>query len=72
LGWPAIHTEGRKEETPKISDIFIDLGCEKLKKLDKMGVHVGCGYPPDEFMILNENKFVCRAIDNRMGWIYDC
>ena len=22
---------------------------------------------PDEFMIMNENKFVCRAIDNRMG-----
>ena len=22
---------------------------------------------PDEFMVLNENKFVCRAIDNRMG-----
>jgi putative aminopeptidase FrvX len=22
---------------------------------------------PDEFMILNDNKFVCRAIDNRMG-----
>ena len=33
-----------------------------------MGVHVGCVITyPDEFMILNENKFVCRAIDNRMG-----
>jgi putative aminopeptidase FrvX len=26
-----------------------------------------CYYLPDEFMVLNENKFVCRAIDNRMG-----
>jgi putative aminopeptidase FrvX len=32
LGWPAIHTRRGKEETPKISNIFIDLGCEKLKK----------------------------------------
>ncbi|MNX45945.1 putative aminopeptidase YsdC [compost metagenome] len=33
-----------------------------------MGVHVGCVITyPDEFIILNENKFVCRAIDNRMG-----
>jgi putative aminopeptidase FrvX len=69
FGWPAIHTrKGEKEETPKISNIFIDLGCETKEEVDKMGVHVGCVVTyPDEFMILNENKFVCRAIDNRMG-----
>ncbi|MCV9927801.1 M42 family metallopeptidase [Flavobacterium sp. LS1R49] len=69
FGWPAIHTRLRdKEETPKISNIFIDLGCETKEQVEKMGVHVGCVITyPDEFMILNENKFVCRAIDNRMG-----
>jgi putative aminopeptidase FrvX len=36
--------------------------------VEKLGVHVGCVITyPDEFMVLNENKFVCRAIDNRMG-----
>ena len=69
FGWPAIHTRNRdKEENPKISNIFIDLGCETKEQVEKMGVHVGCVITyPDEFMILNENKFVCRAIDNRMG-----
>ncbi|SDY07103.1 M42 family metallopeptidase [Flavobacterium degerlachei] len=69
FGWPAIHTrKGEKEETPKISNIFIDLGCETKEEVEKTGVHVGCVVTyPDEFMILNENKFVCRAIDNRMG-----
>ncbi|MEZ7499771.1 M42 family metallopeptidase [Flavobacterium sp. Arc3] len=69
FGWPAIHTrKGEKEETPKISNLFIDIGCETKEEVDKMGVHVGCVITyPDEFMILNENKFVCRAIDNRMG-----
>ncbi len=69
FGWPAIHTRNRdKEENPKISNIFIDLGCENKEQVEKMGVHVGCVITyPDEFMILNENKFVCRAIDNRMG-----
>ena len=69
FGWPAIHTrKGEKEETAKISNLFIDLGCETKEEVDKMGVHVGCVITyPDEFMILNENKFVCRAIDNRMG-----
>jgi putative aminopeptidase FrvX len=69
FGWPAIHTRLRdKEEAPKISNIFIDLGCETKEQVLEMGVHVGCVITyPDEFMILNGNKFVCRAIDNRMG-----
>jgi putative aminopeptidase FrvX len=69
FGWPAIHTrKGEKEETPKVSNLFIDIGCETKEDVDKMGVHVGCVITyPDEFMILNDNKFVCRAIDNRMG-----
>ena len=33
-----------------------------------MGVHVGCVITyPDEFIVLNKNKFICRAIDNRIG-----
>ena len=69
FGWPAIHTRNRdKEENPKISNIFIDLGCDSKAEVEKMGVHVGCVITyPDEFIIMNENKFVCRAIDNRMG-----
>ena len=51
FGWPAIHTRNRGKE-----------------EVEKLGVHVGCVITyPDEFMVLNENKFVCRAIDNRMG-----
>lgn len=69
FGWPAIHTRNRdKEENPKTSNIFIDLGCENKEQVEKLGVHVGCVITyPDEFIIMNENKFVCRAIDNRMG-----
>ena len=69
FGWPAIHTRNRgKEETPKIENIFIDCGCETKEEIEKLGIHVGCVITyPDTFMILNENKFVCRAIDNRLG-----
>ena len=69
FGWPAIHTRNRgKEENARIDNLFIDIGCSKKDEVDKLGVHVGCVITyPDEFMILNENKFVCRAIDNRMG-----
>ncbi len=69
FGWPAIHTRLKgKEETPKLDNIFIDVACKTKKEVEELGVHVGCVITyPDEFFILNENNFVCRALDNRMG-----
>ena len=69
FGWPAIHTRKTgKEEIPKLDNIFIDIGAKDKKQVTKMGVHVGCVITyPDTFQILNNNKFVCRAIDNRAG-----
>lgn len=69
FGWPAIHTRNRaKEEAAQISNIFIDCGCSSKKEVEDLGVHVGCVITyPDHFEILNKDKFVCRALDNRMG-----
>ncbi len=69
FGWPAIHTRDKsKEEAPKPDNIFIDCGCANKEEVEKLGVHVGCVITyPDEFHILNNDKLVCRAIDNRMG-----
>ena len=69
FGWPAIHTRNKgKEEAPKLDNIFIDIGAKDKQEVEKMGVHVGCVITyPDAFFILNKDKFVCRALDNRMG-----
>ena len=69
FGWPAIHTrKAGKEESPKIDNIFIDVGAKDIDEVKKLGIHVGCVVTyPDEFQTLNKNKFVCRAIDNRVG-----
>ena len=69
FGWPAIHTRNKaKEEAPKPENIFIDVGAIDKDAVEKMGIHVGCVITyPDEFHILNKDKFVCRALDNRMG-----
>ncbi|WKW45610.1 M42 family metallopeptidase [Myroides sp. JBRI-B21084] len=71
FGWPAIHTRmraGKDEPTPKLENIFIDCGCESKAEVEALGIHVGCIITyPDTFEILNDNKFVCRALDNRMG-----
>ena len=57
-----------KEEVPKLDNIFIDIGAKDKKEVEKMGVHVGCVITyPDSFQIINKNKFICRAIDNRAG-----
>ena len=69
FGWPAIHTrKSSKEEIPKLDNIFIDVGAKDKKGVEKLGIHVGCVITyPDQFQILNKDKFVCRAIDNRVG-----
>jgi putative aminopeptidase FrvX len=69
FGWPAIHTRsGGKEESPKVETIWIDCGAESKKEVEDLGIHVGCVITyPDEFMVLNDTYFVCRAIDNRIG-----
>ena len=68
FGWPAIHMRKGKEETPSLKNIFLDCGCTSKKEVEALGVHVGCVATfEDEFMILNKNKYVGRALDNRMG-----
>lgn len=69
FGWPAIHTRDKsKEESPKPENIFIDVGAKDKEEVERMGIHVGCVITyPDQFHVLNNDKFVCRALDNRMG-----
>lgn len=69
FGWPAIHTRNKaKEEAPKPDNIFIDVGAKDKEEVERMGIHVGCVITyPDKFHVLNNDKFVCRALDNRMG-----
>lgn len=68
FGWPAIHMRAEKEETPSMKNIFLDCGCDTKEDVEKMGIHVGCVVTfEDEFMVLNKNRYVGRALDNRIG-----
>jgi putative aminopeptidase FrvX len=68
FGWPAIHMRQQKEETPSLKNIFLDCGCSSADEVAKMGIHVGCVVTfEDEFMIMNKNRYLGRALDNRMG-----
>ncbi len=70
FGWPAIHTRkgNSKEETPTLKNIFLDCGCTSKAEVEAMGIEVGSVVTfDDELMVMNENYFVGRALDNRMG-----
>ena len=68
FGWPAIHTRrGAKELPPKNDNIFLDCGCDSKDEVEALGVHVGCVVTyPDEF-VEAQNRYVGRALDNRIG-----
>ncbi|AER40447.1 MAG: M42 family metallopeptidase [Flavobacteriales bacterium] len=70
FGWPAIHTRRKhsEEKKPNINNIFVDIGALDRKEVEKMGVHIGCMITyPDEFFIMNQNYFVGRSLDNKIG-----
>ncbi|WP_185863458.1 zinc-binding metallopeptidase family protein [Blattabacterium cuenoti] len=71
FGWPAIHTRKSSEEKsspPNVDNIFVDIGVSNKTEAIQMGVHVGCMITyPDKFLIMNNNYFVSRGLDNKIG-----
>lgn len=69
FGWPAIHTRDRsKEAAPSTDNIFVDVGAHSAAEVEALGIHIGCPITyPDAFETINGDKFVCRALDNRVG-----
>jgi putative aminopeptidase FrvX len=68
FGWPAIHTRHGKEEAPSLQNIFLDTGASSREEVEKLGIRVGDPITyEDEFSILNEDWYVGRALDNRLG-----
>ncbi len=69
FGWPAIHMRDKENETaPKADNIFVDVGCRSRDEVEKLGIHVGTVLTyPDEFMVMNGDYWVGRAVDNRIG-----
>ena len=70
FGWPAIHVRRGKDAnlSPKLENIFIDVGAKDKAEVKKMGVHVGCVITFDDALEkLNNKYYVGKALDNKMG-----
>ena len=61
-GNTAIHLREPGEKEPKIWEIYVDVGASSDKEVAELGLRVGDGP-----MLMNENKLVCRALDNRLS-----
>lgn len=69
IGLRAIHltTKEERKKAPKVSELCIDIGCEKKQKAEKL-VSLGDTASFDSpFSRLGENKVRARAIDDRFG-----
>lgn len=69
FGWPAIHVRKvEQDKAPTIETIFLDCGATSKDEVERMGIHVGSVVTfEDEFMVMNRQYFVGRALDNRIG-----
>ena len=70
FGWPAIHLRKGKDAalSPKLENIFIDVGAKNKKEVQELGIHVGNVVTfTEDLDELNDTYFVGRALDNRMG-----
>ncbi len=68
FGWPAIHVRKEEEEKPTLKNIFIDVGADSKKEVEKLGIHVGTVITFEDGLIeLNKKYVVGRALDNRAG-----
>lgn len=67
-GNTAIHLREPGEKEPKIWEIYVDVGASSDKEVAELGLRVGhVGVYCDGPMLMNENKLVCRALDNRLS-----
>ena len=54
--------------SPKVENIFIDVGAKDKAEVEGMDIHVGCVITfDDELGKLNDRFYVGKALDNKMG-----
>ena len=57
-----------RNKAPSLENITIDVGASSKEEVEEMGIEIGNVIIfDDHFFVLNKNKYVCRALDNRAG-----
>ncbi|MBQ7959584.1 MAG: M42 family metallopeptidase [Oscillospiraceae bacterium] len=69
IGSPAVHnlSASEKDENPKMSSLYIDIGAENKEEAEKYVSLGDMAYFDSEFIELGDGKIRCKAIDDRAG-----
>jgi len=69
FAWPSIQIRNKKSDQGlALSDLSIDCGCDSMKEVEKLGIHVGTVITyEDSFMVMNGKYYTGRGMDNRAG-----
>ncbi len=69
IGFKAVHltTPEERKKAPKISELCIDIGCDKKSAAEKLVSRGDTAIFASPFMQLSENRFKAKAVDDRFG-----
>lgn len=68
IGNTAIHLRNADEKPPKTWELFVDVGADSDKEVEKLGLAIGdVGVYNDGPMTMNGKRLVGRALDNRLN-----
>ncbi|HEX8489809.1 MAG TPA: M20/M25/M40 family metallo-hydrolase [Chthoniobacterales bacterium] len=68
FAWPSAQNRAKADETPKTSNLFIDVGCSSKEEVLELGIDVGDPILFDEDVtLLNNRLYAGKALDNRVG-----
>lgn len=68
VGMVPPHLRPANATTPKLEDLYIDIGAKDAEEAKKMGVDIGVvGTFPSTFRCLGEDKIMAKALDDRAG-----
>jgi putative aminopeptidase FrvX len=70
FGHIAVHLrhDDKKDYKPELEKLWIDVGADSDKEVEKMGIKIGdIAIFDDKFKILNNNKICARSLDDKIG-----
>ena len=68
FAWPSQSNRDQADNAPKISNLFVDVGCSTREEVLQLGIEIGDPILFEEAVtVLNNRLYSGRALDNRIG-----
>jgi tetrahedral aminopeptidase len=68
FAWPSQANRDKTDNAPKVSNLFLDVGCSSTEEARELGIEIGDPILFDDTVtVLNDRLYCGRALDNRVG-----